>query len=56
LIKTYTNEGDIILDNASGSGTTAIACMNLKRNYILIEKEQKYYDISKKRIDEHDNS
>jgi DNA modification methylase len=52
LIKTYSNEGDVILDNCSGSGTTGIACINTKRNYILIEKEQKYYDISKKRIDE----
>jgi site-specific DNA-methyltransferase (adenine-specific) len=53
LIKTYSNEGDIILDNATGSGTTGIACINLKRNYILIEKEEKYYNISKNRIEEH---
>ena len=38
LIKTYTNEGDIVLDNCAGSGTTAIACMNTNRKYILIEK------------------
>jgi site-specific DNA-methyltransferase (adenine-specific) len=45
LIKTYTNEGDLVLDNCAGSGTTGVACKNLNRNFILIEKEQKYYDI-----------
>jgi site-specific DNA-methyltransferase (adenine-specific) len=50
LIKTYTNEGDLVLDNCAGSGTTGVACINLKRNYILIEKEQEYYDIANKRI------
>lgn len=53
LIKTYTNEGDVVLDNCAGSGTTAIAAMNTKRNYILIEKEQKYFDIINKRIEQH---
>lgn len=52
LIKTYTNEGDLVLDNCAGSGTTAIACVNLNRNYILIEKEQEYIDIINKRIHE----
>ena len=52
LIKTYTNEGDLVLDNCAGSGTTGIACINTKRNYILIEKEEKYCDIIKKRIKE----
>jgi site-specific DNA-methyltransferase (adenine-specific) len=55
LIKTYTNEGDVVLDNCAGSGTTAIACMNTNRNYILMEKEEKYYDIIKDRIKEHTN-
>ena len=55
LIKTYTNEGDLVLDNCAGSGTTAIACMNTNRNYILMEKEQKYFDIINKRIAEHTN-
>ncbi len=50
LIKTYTNEGDIVLDCCAGSGTTAIACINTNRNYICIEKEPKYYDIIKERI------
>jgi site-specific DNA-methyltransferase (adenine-specific) len=53
LIKTYTNEGEIVLDNCAGSGTTAIACMNTNRNYILIEKEKKYIDIINKRIEDH---
>jgi site-specific DNA-methyltransferase (adenine-specific) len=55
LIKTYTNEGDIVLDNCAGSGTTAIACLNTNRNYILIEKEPKYCEIIKKRILERSN-
>lgn len=50
LIKTYTNEGDLVLDNTAGSGTTGVACINLKRDYILIEKEKKYYDIIMKRL------
>lgn len=54
LIKTYTNEGDLVLDNCAGSGTTAIACMNTKRNYLLIEKEEKYIEVINKRIAEHD--
>ena len=53
LIKTYTNEGDLILDNCAGSGTTAIAAINTNRNYILMEQEQKYFDIINKRIAEH---
>lgn len=53
LIKTYTNEGETVLDNCAGSGTTAIACINTNRNYILIEKEQKYFDIINERIDKH---
>ena len=50
LIKTYTNEGELILDNCAGSGTTAIACLNTKRQFIVMEKEQKYYDIILKRV------
>lgn len=53
LIKTYSNEGDTILDPCAGSGTTAIACMNLNRNYICIEKEKKYYDVIQNRITLH---
>ena len=50
LIKTYTNEGDLVLDNAAGSGTTAIAARNTNRNYILIEKEPEYIEIINKRL------
>jgi len=50
IIKTYTNEGDLVLDNTAGSGTTAIACLNTNRQFIVMEKEQKYYDIILKRV------
>ena len=50
LIKTYTNEGDLVLDNCAGSGTTGVACKNLNRNFILIEKEPEYIDIINKRL------
>ena len=53
LIKTYTNEGEIVLDNCIGSGTTAIACMNTKRNYIGFEISKEYCDIAEKRIKNH---
>ena len=52
LIKTYTNEGELVLDNCAGSGTTAIACLKTNRNYILIEQESKYCEISNRRIAE----
>jgi len=51
LIKTYTNEGELVLDNCAGSGTTAIACIRYNRRYILIEKEEKYCEIAAKRIE-----
>jgi len=50
LIKTYTNEGDLVLDNCAGSGTTGVACKMLGRNYILIEKEPEYIEIINQRI------
>lgn len=50
LIKTYSNEGETVLDNCSGSGTTAIASINTKRNYICIEMDKSYYDISVNRV------
>lgn len=50
LIKTYTNEGDLVLDNCAGSGTTGIACKNLNRQFILIEKEPDYVRIIKERL------
>lgn len=54
LIKTYTNEGDLVLDNCAGSGTTGVAARNLNRNFILIEKEPEYIDIINKRLQSHD--
>lgn len=50
LIKTYTDEGDIVLDNCMGSGSTGVACKNLNRDFIGIEKEEKYYKIASERI------
>ncbi|WP_368223665.1 site-specific DNA-methyltransferase [Bacillus velezensis] len=50
LIKTYTNEGDLVLDNCIGSGTTAVACQNLKRDWIGFETEKEYIDIVNKRL------
>ena len=50
LIKTYSNEGETILDNCMGSGTTAIACINKNRNYIGFEIDKEYYDLSIDRI------
>lgn len=51
LVKTYTNEGDTVLDNCMGSGTTGVACANLSRNFIGIEMDEKYFEIAKKRIE-----
>ena len=50
LVKTYTNEGDIVLDFTMGSGTTGVACKNLNRNFIGIELDENYYNIAKERI------
>jgi site-specific DNA-methyltransferase (adenine-specific) len=50
LIKTYTNEGETVLDFAAGSGTTGVACKNLNRNFIGIEMDEGYFEIAKKRI------
>jgi site-specific DNA-methyltransferase (adenine-specific) len=52
LIKTYTNEGDTVLDNCMGSGTTGVACKNLNRNFIGIELDPEYFKIAEKRINE----
>lgn len=53
LINTYTNEGEVVLDNCMGSGSTAIACINTNRNYIGFELEEKYFDIANERISSH---
>ncbi len=52
LIRTYTNENETVLDNCMGSGTTGIACIHTKRNFIGIEKDKQYFDIAKQRIEE----
>lgn len=52
LIKTYSNEGDTVLDNCMGVGTTGIACQNTNRNFIGIELNKTYFDIAEKRINE----
>ncbi|MFA5490004.1 MAG: site-specific DNA-methyltransferase [Candidimonas sp.] len=53
LIKTYTIEGDVVLDNCMGSGTTGVACHNLGRKFIGIEKDEKIFDIASQRIHGH---
>lgn len=53
LIETYTNEGETVLDNCMGSGTTAISCMNTNRNYIGFELDKTYYEKSLERIKNH---
>ena len=54
LIKTYTNKGEIVLDNTIGSGTTAVACLKTDRKFIGFELEKKYYNIALKRIGKFD--
>lgn len=51
LVKTYTNEGDTVLDFTMGSGTTGVACKNLNRNFIGIELDETYFNLAKKRIE-----
>lgn len=53
LIKTYTLEGETVLDFTMGSGSTGVACKNLNRNFIGIEKDDKYFEIAKNRIENH---
>ena len=52
LIKTYTNENEIVLDFTMGSGSTGVACMNTNRKFIGIELDNNYFDIASKRIEE----
>jgi DNA modification methylase len=54
IIKTYSNEGDIVIDNVCGSGTIPLAAKKNNRNYIGIEKEEIFYHISKKRIEDYE--
>lgn len=51
LIKTYTKESELVLDNCAGSATTGVACQNTNRRFILIEQEQKYFDLAKERLE-----
>ena len=50
FVKTYTNEGDIVLDCCMGSGSTGVACVNTNRNFIGIELDEKYFSIAKERL------
>ena len=50
LVLTFTDKNDVVLDNTCGAGSTLIACIKEKRRWIGIEKDKKYYDISKKRV------
>lgn len=50
LIKTYTNESELVLDNCMGSGSTGVACKHLNRKFIGIEKDEGYFEIAKQRI------
>jgi site-specific DNA-methyltransferase (adenine-specific) len=52
LIKTYTNEGETVLDFTMGSGTTGVACKNLNRSFIGIEMDENYFKIAEQRISE----
>ena len=51
LVKTYTNEGELILDNCMGSGSTGVACVNTNRKFIGIELDDKYFEVAKERIE-----
>lgn len=53
LIKTYTNENEVVLDNTMGSGTTGLACLKTNRQFIGIEKEKQYYDVAVRRLSEY---
>lgn len=55
LIKTYTHEGETVLDNCMGSGSTGVACVNTNRNFIGIELDEKYFNIAKERIEKAQN-
>ena len=52
FIKTYTNPGEVVLDNCMGSGSTGVACINTGRNFIGMELDEKYFEIARSRIKE----
>ena len=53
LIKTFSNEGDLVVDLTMGSGSTGVACVNTNRNFIGIELDEEYYDVATNRIKNH---
>jgi site-specific DNA-methyltransferase (adenine-specific) len=53
LVKSYTDEGDMVLDNTMGSGTCGLASIKNNRKFIGIEREKNYYDIALKRVNEY---
>jgi site-specific DNA-methyltransferase (adenine-specific) len=53
LVKTYTLEGEVVLDNCMGSGSTGIACVNTGRQFIGMEKDETYFELAKERILSH---
>ena len=55
MIKTYTNEGDVVLDNCMGSGSTGVACINTNRNFIGMELNEHYFQIAKERLEQHEH-
>lgn len=56
LIRTYTNEGETVLDNCMGSGSTGVACVNTNRDFIGIELDKNYFEIAKERIENHNDN
>ena len=56
LIKTYTNENEVVLDNCMGSGSTGVACLNTGRRFIGIELDKEYFEIAKQRLDENEDN
>ena len=55
LIKTYSNENDVVLDFCMGSGSSIIVCINSNRRYIGIEKDKAFFEVAQKRINDHQN-
>ena len=56
LIKTFSNENDLVVDLTMGSGSTGVACLNTKRNFIGIERDDKYFEIATNRIKENEHN
>lgn len=56
LIKTYTNENEVVLDNCMGSGSTGVACLNTGRRFVGMELEEEYFEIAKQRLEENEDN